>query len=186
MEAHWLQHNECDAVVKEAWMTDVVGVPLDPVAQKISYTRIKLDAWQKVVFCGRQMEMMRIRSRLEELLDKSLTDQVVEEKKTLGGRLQVLLSQEETFWRQRAKVTWLRDGDQNTSFFHRKASNRKRKNTIKGLYHVNGVWVEEYEEVAQVVSNYFQHMFTAENIDMEAMHTILAASFITLCYSQYE
>nr|XP_011468563.1 PREDICTED: uncharacterized protein LOC105352685 [Fragaria vesca subsp. vesca] len=27
VEAHWLQHGECDNVVKEAWMTDVTGSP---------------------------------------------------------------------------------------------------------------------------------------------------------------
>ncbi|KAL6181023.1 hypothetical protein ACLB2K_047681 [Fragaria x ananassa] len=121
------------------------------------------------------MEMMGIRSHLEELLDKSLTIDIVEEKKSLTTRLQSLLTQEETFWRQRAKVTWLRDGDRNISFFHRKASNRKRKNTLKGLYDVNGEWVEDDEGVAQVVSSYFQHMFTAENVDIEAMETTLAA-----------
>ncbi|KAL6204999.1 hypothetical protein ACLB2K_022265 [Fragaria x ananassa] len=82
---------------------------------------------------------------------------------------------EETFWRQRAKVTWLRDGDKNTSFFHRKASNRKRKNNLKGLYNDLGEWVEDDEGVEQVVSSYFQSMFTAEDVDIEAMNTTLNA-----------
>ncbi|KAL6145755.1 hypothetical protein ACLB2K_056440 [Fragaria x ananassa] len=55
LEAHWLQHGECDGVVKEAWMTDVMGSPMYQVAKKIRYTRLKLDAWQKNIFRGRQM-----------------------------------------------------------------------------------------------------------------------------------
>lgn len=72
-------------------------------------------------------------------------------------------------------MTWLRDGDKNTSFFHRKASNRKRKNNLKGLYNDLGEWVEDDEGVEQVVSSYFQSMFTAEDVDIEAMNTTLNA-----------
>ena len=34
-------------------------------------------------------------------------------------------------------------GDQNTKFFHRSATQRKRNNFIKGLRDVNGVWKED-------------------------------------------
>ncbi|KAL6137214.1 hypothetical protein ACLB2K_062506 [Fragaria x ananassa] len=156
-------------------MTDVTGSPMYQVAEKIRYTRLKLDAWQKNIFRDRQMEMMGIRSRLEELMDVGISGDVVEEKNRLSSRLHSLLSQEETFWRQRAKVTWLRDGDRNTTYFHHKASNRKRKNNIKGLYDECGMWVEDDEGVEKIVSSYFSCMFTAEDVDMEAMNSTLAA-----------
>lgn len=72
-------------------------------------------------------------------------------------------------------MTWLRDGDRNTSFFNRKACNWKRKNNLKGLYNDQGEWVEDDEGVEQVVSSYFQSMFTAEDVHMEAMNTTLDA-----------
>lgn len=53
------------------------------MCKKISLVRMKLNAWQKKTFKGRQMEMMGIRTRLEELLGLGLTIAVVEEKKTL-------------------------------------------------------------------------------------------------------
>jgi hypothetical protein len=39
-------------------------------------------------------------------------------------------------------VTWLKEGDQNTNYFHRKASGRKRKNKISKLRKPDGSMTE--------------------------------------------
>lgn len=44
-----------------------------------------------------------------------------------------LLKQKEIYWRQRAKTRWLKQGDNNTKFFHAYATNRKRRNFIQSL-----------------------------------------------------
>ncbi|XP_062028506.1 uncharacterized protein LOC133744408 [Rosa rugosa] len=174
-EAFWLQHHECDPLVKQAWHTDVTGVPLFRVATKIKHTRNALDKWQKAAFCERQQSMLGIRARLEELLDARVGNDIQEEKKGLMKRRQNLLSQEEVFWKQRSKITWLREGDRNTGFFHRKVSNRRRKNLIKGLFDDDGEWKEDDAGLEKVVSDYFQKMFTASELDLEALATTLSA-----------
>ncbi|XP_024178242.1 uncharacterized protein LOC112184205 [Rosa chinensis] len=77
-EAFWIHHPECEGVVKEAWGTDVMGTSMFCVAKKIMHTPIQLDKWQKQ-----------------------------REKKDLMDRLQILLYQEESFWKQRSK--WFED-----------------------------------------------------------------------------
>ncbi|XP_061999255.1 uncharacterized protein LOC133716576 [Rosa rugosa] len=54
-EAYWLPNPECDVVVNIAWSRDVTGSLMYQVTQKISYTRLELDKWQKRAFKGRQM-----------------------------------------------------------------------------------------------------------------------------------
>ncbi|XP_061999224.1 uncharacterized protein LOC133716539 [Rosa rugosa] len=181
-EAYWLPNPECDEVVNTAWSRDVTGSLMYQVTQKISYTRLELDKWQKRAFKGRQMQMLGVRARLEELLDVHLTEEVVVEKWQLMGTLQQLLSQEESFWKQRSKVQWLKEGDSNTSYFHRKAANRRRKNSLRGLYNEDGEWCDDDEGLEKVVTSYFSTMFTASDIDFEAMSTTLEA--IKPCVSQ--
>lgn len=41
------------------------------------------------------------------------------------AKLRQLLSQEESFWKQRSKVLWLKEGDSNSRFFHATAYTRK-------------------------------------------------------------
>ncbi|XP_061999168.1 uncharacterized protein LOC133716477 [Rosa rugosa] len=174
-EAYWLQHGECDGVVKEAWCTDIVGSSMFQITKKLTRTRLELDKWQKQAFKGRQQQMLGIRARLKELLDVQLSEAVQLEKKQLFTRLQTLLAHEESFWQQRSKVAWLKEGDRNTGFFHRKTANRRRKNTICGLYNADGEWCEDDEGMEKVITDYFDSMFTASDIDVEAMETTLNA-----------
>ncbi|XP_061993345.1 uncharacterized protein LOC133711206 [Rosa rugosa] len=67
-------------------------------------------------------------------------------------------------------------------FFHRKAENRKRKNLLQGLYDENGSWCEDDAGVERIVSSYFTKMFTASELDFEAMDTTISA--IQSCVSQ--
>nr|GMC69053.1 uncharacterized protein LOC109179546 [Ipomoea batatas] len=56
--------------------------------------------------------------------------------------LRVVLTQEELYWRQRSKQLWLKEGDQNTKFFHRFASQRRKSNQLIKLRSHTGNGVE--------------------------------------------
>lgn len=43
------------------------------------------------------------------------------------------LKNEEIAWRQRSRALWLKEGDMNTSFFHKMANAHKRSNNIDQL-----------------------------------------------------
>jgi len=51
----------------------------------------------------------------------------------LRKRMERLLSQDDAYWRQRAKTHWYKDGDRNTIFFHASATARKTVNRISSL-----------------------------------------------------
>jgi len=71
--------------------------------------------------------------------------------KHLAAELDELHKKHETYWYIRARINELRDGDENTAYFHYKANSRRRRNTIKGLEGENGKWVDSEEELEQVV-----------------------------------
>ena len=48
----------------------------------------------------------------------------------LEKQLESALGVEERYWKQRARIDWLKSRDQNTHFFHSKASARKVRNRI--------------------------------------------------------
>jgi hypothetical protein len=49
-----------------------------------------------------------------------------------------VLYREEMMWMQRSRISWLKEGNRNTKFFHRKAAGRARKNRIKMLRQDDG------------------------------------------------
>ncbi|KAM5560293.1 hypothetical protein ABKV19_021457 [Rosa sericea] len=81
----------------------------------------------------------------------------------LETRLNELLRREESFWRQRAKIFWLSDGDLNTKFFHQRASNRRKKNTLSGLFNAEGVWCTKDQDLEEIVLDYFQELFSSSH-----------------------
>lgn len=70
----------------------------------------------------------------------------------------------------------MKEKDRNTGFFfQRKASNRRRKNAIYGLFDAHGHWFEDDDGLEHVVTSYFSDMFLASAIDVEAMESTLQA-----------
>ena len=49
------------------------------------------------------------------------------------NQLSNLLTQEEVYWKQRAKIFWLQERDSNTHFFHGSTSTRRRVSHIHKL-----------------------------------------------------
>ncbi|KAL8106747.1 hypothetical protein AgCh_023493 [Apium graveolens] len=72
-----------------------------------------------------------------------------------------LLEKQETFWRQRAKQFWLRDGDKNTIFFHKYASTRREHNKIRRLKNAQGEWIEKDGAIQELITQYFGDIFTS-------------------------
>lgn len=73
------------------------------------------------------------------------------------------MHKEALLWRQRSKIEWLRDEDRNTKVYHSKASQRRRRNYIKGLFDSNGVWCSQPSRVATIVVDFYQQLFSSNN-----------------------
>lgn len=80
-----------------------------------------------------------------------------------GARAQIenLLGEEEIYWRQRARVDWMKWGDRNSKWFHQRATQRRKCNRIEGLWDTDGRWVEDEEGMEQIVVGYFQNLFVS-------------------------
>ncbi|KAL6326865.1 hypothetical protein AAG906_012140 [Vitis piasezkii] len=65
---------------------------------------------------------------------------------------------EEISWRQKSRALWLKEGDNNTKFFHRMANDRRRGNFISSLT-VRGVRLVKEEELKEGIGSYFKSLF---------------------------
>ena len=82
----------------------------------------------------------------------------------LKAELNLLLDREEQMWRQRAHVKWIQSGDRNTKFFHGSATQRKRRNFIKGLKDESWIWQGDEGVVSKLLTEYYTQLFTSSNL----------------------
>jgi hypothetical protein len=73
-----------------------------------------------------------------------------------------MFEREEIMARQRSRVEWLKEGDKNTSFFHARASARRRTNRIRFLLKDDGSKCEDQEGMQAMVLDYYQKLFSSE------------------------
>lgn len=69
----------------------------------------------------------------------SLDEQTRLLRKSLKADLQEIVLLEARYWSQRCKKLWLNDGDENSAFFHKVCTARRRKNQIHELSTKEGI-----------------------------------------------
>ena len=69
-----------------------------------------------------------------------------------------LASLEEISWRQKSKALFIKEGDNNTRFFHRLANSHRRTNQIRGM-EVEGVLYEDDRDVQAQVVEFYKNLY---------------------------
>ena len=91
---------------------------------------------------------------------------------SLEKKLDNLHAKHEGYWYLRSRVTEVRHGDKNTKYFHHKASQRKKRNYVKGLYNDNESWRDDMDGIECIFTSDFDSIFTSTNPSDLQLHTI--------------
>ena len=78
-----------------------------------------LHRWDREILKGPRRRLRDLQTELNTVMAGPLTDEAVAQQKEIQLKMENLLEQEELYWIQRGRVNWLKQGDQNTAFFHR-------------------------------------------------------------------
>jgi hypothetical protein len=73
-----------------------------------------------------------------------------------------LLELEETKLKQRAKINWLKHGDQNSKFYHACINQRRRNNYISHITDSMGIEVFKHDGIEGAFIDYFKNIFTSQ------------------------
>lgn len=157
-ENAWISEEGCKQVVLQAWHEGSYTTLQDI----LNICALRLMEWGGEKFHNFGKQIGKAKKRLANLKGRRDSPAVAEYNAT-HTNLRRLLNQEEAYWKQRAKQFWLKEGDRNTKFFHRYASNQKKKNQIRNLKDPTGEWVEG-DAMKEVITNYFTHIFRSNDL----------------------
>ncbi|XP_062099843.1 uncharacterized protein LOC133805695 [Humulus lupulus] len=170
-ENAWLREPVFQQIVSDVWDSctnrDIQG--------KLAYCGQVLGNWGKEVTGNFNQRINLCKKNLRRLKGRRDVG-AVQRYKEEQQKLYEALTQKEIFWSQRSKQLWLKEGDQNTMFFHASASARHRKNHISRLRNASGEWVEWNSGLADTISNYFTGLFTARHMDWSAITNCIQPS----------
>ncbi|KAL4202854.1 hypothetical protein AMTRI_Chr02g223310 [Amborella trichopoda] len=163
-EIGWLENREVVDLIHSTWQNSISFGLLDfQLHKKLLNIKHKLIAWKKENNVNTKLKIDDLLGEVEALdqqvqADRVLTLELLAARKSKLKDFLDLWRVEELYWKQRSMVKWLKEGDQNTKFFHSIASVRRRQNDISSLV-ILGVDNDNSEEWAKAIADHCKKAF---------------------------
>lgn len=93
---------------------------------------------------------------------RDLSDEEIIELHHFRKILNDMYVEDELYWKQRSKQKWLMEGDLNTSYFHKVATNRKKKNLILSM-DIEGERCDSLPIIQDHILDFYKNMFGLED-----------------------
>ncbi|KAK4397837.1 hypothetical protein Sango_1259200 [Sesamum angolense] len=154
-DATLLDHQDFIAIVENGWNLNVDGTTQFSICRKLKALKGHLKAFNNLHF-----SYISIRAKEADLAlqDVAIRDSVGELKKTVV----FLTEAERHFYYQKAKVHFLKMGDQNTKFFHDMVKRNAVKSSILAITKSNGSTITSAAEIGQEFVTYFTSLLGTE------------------------
>ena len=162
-EHMWMSDVGCSITVEAVWREDSAESWGTRIIKKVDKCGKELESWCRKNFGNVRRELEKKRRLLVQAKVQAIRGGDSKHMRQLEKEINLLMDKEVKMWAQRLRVLWLKDGDKNTRFFHSKASQRRRKNYINGLFDDSGSWTTHPTRISATVLNFYQQLFTSSN-----------------------
>jgi chromatin segregation and condensation protein Rec8/ScpA/Scc1 (kleisin family) len=164
----WLKSDGFVEQVQRWWESyDFQGLPSYVLANKLKALKADLKKWNAEVFgdVGRKKkELLEGINELEGFEEsRGLVEEEPVRKSDMIREMEKTLLFEEINWRQKSRALWLKEGDNNTKFFHRVANSHRRYNHV-GALRINGAMSIDPVDIKDHIVNYYDTLYTEQSL----------------------
>lgn len=174
----WPDHQDCSRLVADIWCIPCYGYPMSILVQKLKAVKLALKSWIKSVFGDIRLNVQKALDEVDVVQQLihigGWSDALREQEATTQLNLQNALSFEEQFWKENARISWHKDGDCNTAFFHRVAKIKNTSKSMSVLRNGDDILTTEVDIEQQVLA-YYTNLYASDNLCMDndlISHTI--------------
>ena len=160
-ESMWLSDPRCENVVKNAWEEGSMDAGSFPISRCMELCRSRLESWSKGEFGHVGLKITELQRRLEWLELQAASPANISAMRETRVELNCWLDRESAMWLQRSRLNWFQAGDQNTRYFHARASSRYKKNSILGLLDSYGRWQEDEHKIEDIITSHYRALFSS-------------------------
>lgn len=173
-EAFWLRDKNFIKKVEKWWKQSSKRGrnKMETFQMKLKELKRHIRKWNEEEFGNilkdQKMLEQKMKQIQQEIINTGRSEKLAKEEGILIGQLEERRKQEEILWRKKSRVNWLREGEQNTKFFHQEMVQRRHRNRIFSIKNESGTRVTQHEDIEQVLSEHFKEILTEPNVDRRA------------------
>ncbi|KAL2930061.1 LINE-1 reverse transcriptase-like protein [Bienertia sinuspersici] len=148
--------------VKMAWEGNDQGSPMFKISRKLRRVKTWLKELNRVGFSTIQADAYQAYQQMIQAQQQAHTFPndvgIAEAEKEAVREYKSKQKIYDQFLQQKAKCQWIREGDSNTSLFHKSIKQRRLQNTIYAIKDCNGVLQDNPSSIAGAFLEYYQNL----------------------------
>ncbi|XP_071687118.1 uncharacterized protein [Rutidosis leptorrhynchoides] len=161
------ERDGAEDIVKKAWAKQCDSNRPDICfRKKLKQVKDDLRSWNKSMFgsIDEDIELLKVEAEQWELLAENRSLGEDERSRWMDCRDSWIKKDKEKkdMLRQKARINWATEGDENSKFFHVQIKRRNNKNNIRGLY-IDGKWEDDPVTVKNAILHHFRSAFCEQN-----------------------
>ncbi|KAK3193450.1 hypothetical protein Dsin_024760 [Dipteronia sinensis] len=175
-QSMWLDHPDFMALVHCIWSSSFMGKPPQVVINKLKRLKNALKTWNWEVFgdinsniIGKLAELQFIQLQMSNL---GFSEDLFLAESRVHHKLVVLLRRHESFYHDRSRVKWLKDGDRNSSFFHASIGRRQYMNALSSLS-INRVLTDDRLIIREHIIEFYSNLFSSNSSRVETEFSVV-------------
>lgn len=155
------------------------GKALFRIAKKLNIIKAKIKSWNKEFFGDIFKNKIQVKAEIKYVQDRiqevGLTEDLRMAENDLLSKYHSIISNKETFWRQRSKALFLKEGDKNTCFFHLTTLKHRAANRISRLNCNKDILTEDYDIRKEALEHFSTLLGDVDILDFSKQNTLLQA-----------
>ncbi|XP_062081089.1 uncharacterized protein LOC133785891 [Humulus lupulus] len=148
--------------LREVWQDQVYGAPMFKLVQKLRKFKGKLKDLNKVetgdINVDVSYKLQELHSLQSELQNNPRDRELIIQEKEARERYEEARSNLISFLRQKAKLHWLKDGDENTSMFHASIRARRTTSRVYAIEDKEGCQVHEPHQITVAFLSFYEDL----------------------------
>ena len=155
----WADHQEFENIIQGIWQAQIAGTLQFQIATKLKSIKAALRSLNRSHFLNIPAKSKEAKDRLldfQRQLDLRPADEALRVQERMALQDYILLSkQEESFYAQKSRIRWLKEGNLNTAFFHSSVRSRFNRNKLASLTLDDGSRIYDPDHIKSAAVRHF-------------------------------
>lgn len=173
----WSVIPEFQTRVQEVWEKEIQGTQMYKLVGKLHRTKSILQRLNKERFSYVEKRAETTMAKLTECQGKIQKDpknvELIKEEGRWMKESIIWKAAKEQFLRQKSKIQWIRQGDQNTKYFHEVIKARKNTNRIFSIKDAKGNMITDVEGITDAVIKFYKELLGESKGDRQNVRSNL-------------